>query len=80
MYEFFSSKGQYTIRSNKNFPQYLEYKSNNTLTPVTQVNQNDIDTDGGSSGVSSLLSVFLKVFTNVFGVLIKILFGILSSQ
>ena len=80
MYEVFSTKGQYTIRSNKSYPQYLEYKSDNTLTPVTQVNQNDLDKDGGSSGVSSLLSIFLKTFMNVFGVLIKIVFGILSSQ
>ena len=80
MYEIFSTKGQYTIRSNKSYPQFLSYK-NNTLTPITQVDQNDIDNDsGGSSTISSILAVFIKTFMGVFGTLIKIFSGILSAQ
>ncbi|MGN1195537.1 MAG: hypothetical protein ACI4SB_08640, partial [Acutalibacteraceae bacterium] len=71
--------GQYTIRSNANYPQYLEYK-NNTLVPVTQIDQSDLDNEGGTFTISSILTIFLSTFMSVFGTLIKILFGILGSQ
>ena len=81
IYEAFSSRGQFTIRSNKNYPQYLEYKDK-TLVPVTQLNKDDLDKDdgGGSSLLTSMLKVFIAAFMSTFGNLIKIVSGILSSQ
>ncbi|MGN1443382.1 MAG: esterase/lipase family protein [Acutalibacteraceae bacterium] len=80
IYEAFSSKGQFTIKSNKNYPQYLEYKDN-TLVAVTQSNPDDLDKDDSSSSIlTSTLKVLITAFTSTFGTLIKIVSGILSSQ
>lgn len=78
IYEALSSKGQFTIKSNKNFPQFLEYKDKK-LVAVTQANPEDVDKEE-TSIVSSFLKVLITAFTSTFGNLIKIVSGILSSQ
>lgn len=80
IYEAFSSQGQFTIKSNKNYPQFLEYKDKK-LVAVTQLNSDDLDQDDtGGSVLTSMLKVFLAAFSSIFGTLIKIVSGILSSQ
>ena len=78
IYEALSSKGQFTIKSNKSFPQFLEYK-NKKLVAVTQANPDDVDKEE-TSIISSFLKVLITAFTSTFGNLIKIVSGILSSQ
>lgn len=80
IYEAFSSKGQFTVKSNKNYPQFLEYKDK-SLVAVTKLNSDDLDKDdNGGSVLSSMLKIFIAAFSSIFGTMIKVISGILSSQ
>lgn len=80
IYEAFSSQGQYTVRSNKSFPQFMEYKEKK-LVAVTQTDPADKqDSSDSSPTILSFFSALLNAFTSIFGPMIKIFFGILSSQ
>lgn len=75
----FNSKGQYTVTSNKNFPQYLEYvKSSNKLVPVTAADPKDIYDDSEVGSSANVLVALIRTVATIVGVFAKILGGIIG--
>ncbi|MBQ8504184.1 MAG: hypothetical protein IJ491_07895 [Clostridia bacterium] len=66
-------KKQMTVWDNEKYPQYLQYNSNNTLTPISAATPGDgAESSGGSTNILSTIINFFSKIINV----IKSLLGI----
>lgn len=79
MYEILHTKKQLTIHDNSKYPQFLQYNSDDTLTPVKAAKPGDGGSSSDGGGLSSITNIF-SVITNLFNRIIQIIKSLLGIK
>ena len=72
IYAILGSRSQFTIKSDKNFPQYMRYNAaTKTLSPVTKADANGSTGNEGVNFIERIIAAFNKIilfFKSIFGI------------
>ncbi|MEE1321427.1 MAG: hypothetical protein UHM85_07850 [Acutalibacteraceae bacterium] len=79
IYSVLHSKKQITIHDETKYPQFLQYNSDDTLTPVKAAKPGDGGSSSDGGGLSGITNIF-SVITNLFNRIIQIIKSLLGIK